>query len=145
MSPFRIWLKELNFSKKKKHDSQNWTVLFNMTQRIEPFFFDQYMTQRTNCSLFQNMTQRIEPSFQQMTQRIETFSNQRIEPFFFSKKKYDYKNWTFFNMTQRIEYASKDWTFFLFQFNRKNWKCFLICLKELNPLFQHVSMNWTFF
>ena len=72
----KLWLKELNPS--FQHDSKNWTLLFNMTHRIEPFFF--------------KMSQRIEPFLLNTTQRIEPF-------FFFSNS----KNWNFW-MTLRTEF-----------------------------------------
>ena len=78
------------------------------------------------------MAQRNEPSFQQMTQRIETFFwIKELNLFFLSKIRLKELNFLStwlkeLNMTQKIE------LFFLFQFDRKNWKYFLIWLKELN-------------
>ena len=131
------WLKELNvsFTKKKTHrtepifsyDTLNWTLLSNMTHK--------------NWTLLFYMTQRIEPIFQ-MTQRIEydsknwmNLSNMTQKSFFFwtwftelnlfsalliewNIWEYDSKNWTFFDLTQRIEpsvlHDPKNWTFFFF-------------------------------
>ena len=131
LSPFKIWLNDLSlfwnmtqriefFQKKKKPDSQNWTLLFNMTHRNWTFLF--------------NMTQRIEPLFS-LTRRIELFfksTTQRTEPFF--------------NMSQRIEYDSKDWTFFCFNLTEKIVYIFLnIWLKELNSFFSVWLKELTFF
>ena len=135
----------------KKKDSKKLNPFFSMTQRIEPSFW----------TCFNELNLRLvwltELNFfflsRNMTQRIETFLNQRIELFFFSNNTTQ-RTEPFFNMTQRIEYDSKDWTFFLFQFDRKFFIFFNMSqriepikkkrLKELNPLFEHVSMNWTF-
>ena len=63
-----------------------------------------------------------------MTRRIEFFSiDSKIE---------------FFLITQRIEYDSKDWTFF--QYDSKNRTLFWRCLNGLNP-FLDDSRNWTLF
>ena len=106
-----------------------------------------------------------------MTQRIELFVNDsfnwasfmnlfsiRIELLFLS----DSKNWTFFQYDSKdFEYFSKIWTLFwirlkestLFLIRLKKLKFLVdknstlskeLGLKELN-LFEHDSMNWTFF
>ena len=170
IEPFEIWHKELNFFRydpKKlnffvglwlqewsffeKYDSKNWTLLQNITQRIETHFFWN-MTQRIGpiCS---NMTQRIEPFFPYDSDNWALFLNWLTELFFieirilthrifFRKKKvfffeyvshhwtffgYDWQNWTFF------EYASKNGTpFFLKWLKELNTFFPLIWLKELN-------------
>ena len=50
---FRIWLKELNLLMTRGI----WPFLFNLNQRIEPFFFSN-LTQK-NWTSFMNMTQRV--------------------------------------------------------------------------------------
>ena len=105
-----------------------------MSQWIEPFLNDA----KNWTSFISNMTQRIEFFLKWL--KVLNF-------FFFLKMwlkrielcKYDSENWTFpfFNTTHRI----KDWCFFFFQFDSKNW----IWFKALNPLFQFDSKNWTFF
>ena len=98
---FWMWLKELN-------------LFLNVTQIIELFF---ECTQRINLV---SMTQWIEPFF--FEKENET---QRIEPFSIWLK-----DWFFFNVTQRIEYDSKNWTLssckFLFFLKKKlnNWSFF---------------------
>ena len=172
------WLKELNFLSKKNvtHRTEpfflthipfsikNWTLIFNMTQRIE---------------LFKNLTHRIEPLFQKkMTQRIELFWRffwlKELSPFFnniihkwltlfwtwlaefnffytwltelnFEKEKMTHRDWTLFetwfkeddsifSMTQRI---------FLFykMYDSKNK---LIVLGKNWICSKNDSKNWTF-
>ena len=105
---FLILLKELNLF--SKYDSKNWTFF-----SVELFF--QYDSK--NWTLFFRiwpkelnlfwMTQRIELLF--LTQGIERFSIWPKEWNFFEKKR---KNWTFFSLTQKIEffqYDTPNWTF----------------------------------
>ena len=132
------WLKELNTFVKKTVTHRT-EPFFHMIQRIEPFF----PTWRVkNWTLLFNMTQRIEPFF--LTCLIIFFAKniQRIEPSF----EYDSKNWTFSNMTPKIElflnmihrnepffqHYSKDGTF---ESTTQRIGHFLIWLKELNLLF----------
>ena len=115
---FLIWLTELKPS--FQNDSKNWTLLFNMTQRIESFI------------LF-NMTHRIEPFFRLWLIEFE----------------HDSKKWTIFllrNITQRIEPFLKIWLKELNPFyNMSIWiGFFLNILKELN-FFEYDSKIWTFF
>ena len=149
IEPFcQIWLKELNFLK-KKIDSKKWTFLkwfkelnpfvkFESKKRkkknrlkelnflkwlkeLNPFFFSIWLKE-LNFPFY--MSQRLEPCH--MTQRLDPFYKvwpSRIEPF----EKYDSKKWTsFFCTTHRIE-------------------LFWICLNELNPFFKCDSNSWTFF
>ena len=95
--------------------NQLWPTELNhflhMSHRIEPFFPTWLIK---NWTLLFNMTQRIEPDFQNLTQRIEPFSlhkrTQRIGPWkiiwlqqpnFFD----DSRNWTLFST------ESKTWAF----------------------------------
>ena len=165
-----IWLNELD--------------LFYMTLRIEPFS----PTDSKNWTLFFrdsmnwifSVIQRIVPSFLNVIQRIETFcwiwpkelshcwKILRIESFYkydwkfnpFWTFSYDSKNWTFFDMTRRIEpffeCDSKNCNFLqkvsprmdFLECDSKNW-IFSIWLKELKltqsiePLFQYDAENWT--
>ena len=111
-----------------KNNSKNWTLLINMTHRIEPFFsiwfkelnFWKKMSQRIelfhgydskNNTLFENVTRRIELFFENTTLWIWP------------------ENWTpyFLNLTQRIE-PLISWT----------WR------QELSRLiFEYDSQNWT--
>ena len=86
---FLVWLKEYFFLTQCMTQRINWSFLENMTRRIEPFF---------------NLTLRIEPSFLNVTQRIEHFSQS------------DSKNCFFFSI-------------WLEELNPLFW----ICLNELNP------------
>ena len=69
------WTFEPCVKKKKKKDSENGTLLkwfFEMTHRIEPFFFWTFSRWLKELKSFFNMTQRIEPFvFLKMSQRIE--------------------------------------------------------------------------
>ena len=138
----------------RKYALKNWTF-FYMTQRIEPS--SEHMTFKIWTSFFFSMTQRIEPFF--------WIRFTELNPFV----KYDSKNWTLFfqkkkstrrielfKMIQRIELFFSIWLKELkmtqkieplFRFNMTDSKncIFLIWLQKLNPLFEHVSMNWTFF
>ena len=96
--------KELNIL--FEYDSQNWTLFWNVTQRIEPDF---QKIDSKNWSLFTRRLKELNP-LHKMTQRIEPFFLKvwpsTIEPF----EKYDSKDWTLlFNMTQRIEPSFHKW------------------------------------
>ena len=65
---------ELNFFFLKNYDSQNGTLLFNLTQRIEPFSI---------------LLKELNP-FQHMTRRIEHFSIERFQ--YDSKGEFFFKN-----------------------------------------------------
>ena len=130
-----IWLKEIFYG------SKNWFFFStNMLQRIEPFLHD------SKEWFFFDMTQRIEPSSEHVTFKNWTsfFSVwlKRIEPFFCWTRstelnpfvKYDSKNWKWLKGLNLCFVSI--WLKELY---------FLIWLKELNPIFEHVSMNWTFF
>ena len=163
IEPFKKRLKVLN-------------PFFSMTQRIEPSFWKCFnelnlclvWLKELNFFLSRNMTQRIEPFFECDSQRIEPFFFSKymtrwIEPFF-SKMiqnfelslrnmsqiiEYDSKNWFFilknhsyyrtFFLTQRIEpclnFDSKNCFFFFQKIDSKNWTFF----------FQYVSKNSSFF
>ena len=117
---------------------RNWTLLFNITQRIE-LFFEYWLKELNFCwGLIIELIFSVrlkELNFLNMTERI---------PFFFSKKKTDSKNWIlFFSKKIRLKelnqifskYHSKNWTLFYQRtqriapfFSKKK-------LKELNSLF----------
>ena len=108
-------------------DSQNWTLLSNMTcKKLNPSF----QHDSKNWTLF-------------LTCLIIFFAKniQRIEPSF----EYDSKNWTFSNMTPR------KWTFFWTWFTEMNlffsitqrMEHLRVWLKELD-IFWFDSKNWTF-
>ena len=127
-----------------KVKESNLLFFFNTTQRIEHLFFcmwlmfsydlknwffiwlkEWYLTQRVEIYVFQNLIQRIGLFF--VTRRLEFFFQKLWRKDFFLK-----------NMTERIEpflYDSKNWTFF-----------FLICRKELSFfLLNFDSKNWAIF
>ena len=145
---FLFWLQELNFSKtiihwiepfflitltelnpSVQHDSKNWTLLFNMTQRTEPF-----------CSTW---LKEFNPSFSTWLKELNPFFwtwLKEIEPFLQHSLKlnslfeHDSKNWTIFlwgNITQNIEH--------ILQYDSKNWTLFSICLNELDFFFEHTQ------
>ena len=94
---FLISLKELNLF--FLYDSQNWTLLFKMTHRIEPFSSTWLLEIEP---FFQHWLVEIEPTcFEHDSENGTHLFNmtQRNEPFFHVSM-----NWSFFlNMTQRIE------------------------------------------
>ena len=123
---FSTWLTVLNpwFS---TLTHRNWMHFLNMSQRIEPFFF-QEISQRIEP--IEKMTQRIEPFFPNCSMNLIFFLNilKELNPFF----EYDSKNWTPFSsyVTRRIEP--------LFP---------LMWLEELNTLFSLMWLKriWTIF
>ena len=86
-----IWLKELNF--------------FSMTQRIEPFFFFFYMTQKR--------------AFKKKTKNLTFWWLTDLNHLFLE---YDYKNWPFFFWRLKVflfkRYDAKNWSFFDVYFSR---------------------------
>ena len=92
------------------HDSKNWT-LFSVTQRIEPSFswlkeLNLFLRDSMNWIFF--VFQRIVPLLLNVTQRIESLLKNwsfltYMNSTFFWTFSYDSKNWTFFDMTRRIE------------------------------------------
>ena len=133
-----MWLKELNpFPLQKKTDSKNltffqcdsknWTFL-SITQRIEPSSFKNW------TPFFLNMTQRTQPK--------------ELDAFWIWLN-----GLNFFNLIQRIELDSKNWTFFstwlkeldLFLHDLKNWTLFFdYDSKNWTSFFDYDSKNWTF-
>ena len=154
---FQIWLKEMNFLK-KKNDSKNWMFFQYFSKK---WFFlwlkGLIFLRRKELNLFfsLNMTQRIEfflwiwrkelnPFSGKMTQRIELspYATQRIV-FFFS---FASKNWAFFlNLTQRIElffeFDSKGLNLFI-EYDSKNWTFLSLTQRYF---FEYDSKNLTFF
>ena len=142
----RMFWKVKNVSKNWffEYNSQNWTLFFDMTYRIEPifstwlieFFFTKILTHRNDWSCLEKWLKELNP-FLNMTQRIELKKKSKIWTLF-KKKKNDSKNWTFF------ECNSKSWIFWVwleernFFFFSKKW------LKELKSL-EHDSKNCFFF
>ena len=113
-------------------DSQNWTLLFNMTHSIESFFSTWLIEIEPFCStwlieiepFFSTWLIEIEPFFSTWLIEIEPFfflnMTQRIEPTFFE---HDSKNWNHF-----FEHDSKNCFFSIWL---KNWTLFWIYLNEL--------------
>ena len=143
----------------KKIDTLNWTLLFNMTHRIEPFFstwlkelnffFEQYDSK--NCTFLCKIWLNLLNLFAQYGSKNWTLSyekTQRIELFIY----HDSQNWTFFNLTHRIQpffstrVISTNWTFsvWLMELNLLFMNLFSIWLKEMNS-FQYDSKKWTRF
>ena len=151
----------------KKDDSQNCTLLFNMTQRNWThflrkeyfYFFKIYDSNKLilfgkhdskNWTLL-SMTQRIEPFLEKEAIELKLF----YELFF----QYDSQKCIFFfNMTQRIDFFTmiqriqslkkkvdaKNWRFFLNMTQRIqlfSW----IWRKEFNFFHEYDAKNWTFF
>ena len=122
----KIWIKGLNFW---KCDSKQWTLCFNMSQRIEPtfpiwvkemifFFFWTWLTKLKELKLL-------------LTNDSKSWT--------FLKKKHDSQNWTIFSCD------SRNWTL-LSNMSHRNWTfLFFSWLKELNPFFWIWLEEWTFF
>ena len=132
--PFWTWLQELNFSFQKliermelKNDSNNWTLLINITPKkydSKNWTFFWIVTQKLKFlveksqkiklsflktqNLFFLMTGRIEPVFFNMTQRIEPFFSIWLKDFLNRLE----ESYPFFNTTQRIEPFLKSDSFF---------------------------------
>ena len=150
-------LEELNFF----YDSQNWTLVYNLTHRIEPLCTI-WLTQLYPFSM--NMSHRIEPFMDDSKNGFKKNSKN------WTLSKIDSKNWTFkkkikdlnplflidsknwallFNMFLRMKPSynmthsqnSKNWTFF--QYDSKNCLFFFNVTRRIEPSFLNVSMNWT--
>ena len=140
---FSIWLKDFF-----QYDSKNWTLLYNMTQRLGFFHpkkklkeFDFLWLTDLNLLFkifFQKMTRRIDPFFFTMTLKME---------FFFWSTNTNHRA-VFF------QYESQNWFFFEHDFFQ-NWIIFFwIRLEELKFsnttqriqlfFFRYDSKNWTF-
>ena len=116
----------------KNYDSQNGTLLFNLTQRIEPFSI---LLKELNP--FQHMTRRFEHFFNRnffnMTQRMKFFQ-------------YDLKSWThpfwwFTDLTflvKWVKYLNPFWTWLkelnFFSSDSHSWALFWNCLTKWNFL-----------
>ena len=184
-----MWLKELNFFDMTQriepsfsHDSKTWPFFFkNMTFKNWNF----WKYDSNNWSFLFCMTQRIEPFFSSVTQRMEPFLwirlkelnffflnkllkelnllkiTQKIEPFFLQKKIHRNKPSKFLNLTQNnvsnnwtlFEKDSKDWTLFsnmtqrveLFFFWKKTQRIelFFYMTQRIEPFFFYDSNTWT--
>ena len=139
---FTVWLREFNFWKKKKHlDAKNWTLLLEYDAKNWTLFecdsknwTSFFLIWLKELNPFLNKTHRIDfllkiwltesnPSFQHDSKIELSFRNmsQRIE--YDSKNCFFWKTWhsktcTFSNLTQGLNIFSiwlKNWTLFLFQ------------------------------
>ena len=159
-----IWMTpRIVFSNKKY--SMNWTF-WNMTQRIEHLnhvskrrlrewnslkFFLKWLIELNlffsfsrwlkELKSFFNMTQRIEPFvFLKTSQRIEYFFQKMLKElnlsFIWTTFLHDSMNWTFFNLTRRVESFQiwlKELDFFFFEYDSK-----------IEPSFEYDSKKWSF-
>ena len=124
--------------------SQKWTLLFNMTQRMN--FFDWLKKNWTGfleydsknwARIFSKMTRKNELS-RRMTQRIEPCVKRKVSKsgtcfWFWSKELFPF----FFNLTRRIKPFS--WIY------STELNLFSIWLKEFWTHKKYDSLNWTFF
>ena len=158
------WLRELN---PFQHDSQNWTFLFhvtyrnwtlllNMTPRIEPVFstwlkenvsffeldsknisfLTQCMTQRINWSFWENMTRTsfLEHEAQNWTSLVLNMTH-GIEPFFNLTLRMEPFSWIWLKELNLFSQSdSKNWIFFL-KVTQRIVSFFSVWLEELNPFF----------
>ena len=107
----KLWLTELNPS--YEYDSQNGTLLFNLTQRIEPF--SKYYSK--NWTLFNIWLEELNIFFQKnffiMTQRMKIFNMfWRVEPFFDMTWRIDFFGENESNIWSLFEHDSKKLNFF---------------------------------
>ena len=156
---FWIWLTELNFlnviQRFLHKDSKHWTLLVNMTHRIEPFcsIWLKELNHRTFSQWFKEFNfliwlEELNPFLKRpekltflvkMSQIIRTL----FEPWFTELnihfEKYDSKNSTLlFNMTYRIKSLSSTWLIEIEPF-------FSTLLKELNPLRLNMTLRFELF
>ena len=160
-----------------KNDAENWTFFsLNMTQRIEPFFLWMWRKELNpfffGCGVegwnfFLECGAKCWTLFLFDAKRRTFISLIWMTPrIVFSNKKYSV-DWTFWNMTRRIEHLNhvskrrlREWNYLKFFFEMTHriepffWT-FSIWLKELNPLFfskrlkelniffKKCSKNWT--
>ena len=149
---FFFLLQELN--RCEKNDSQNWTLLFDITQRNWTLFI--IWLQKLNFFIwlkewnlfFSNMTPRNELFFKIWLTKLNFFWIWLTELNFFFE--YDSQNWTFFlNMTHRIELFFSDTTQIIelfFWYDSKNWTPFFDKTQRIELLFvENDSTNWTLF
>ena len=130
-----------------KNDAENWTLFFIEYDAKNWTLFSLNVTSRI-WTFFLNMTQRIEP-FSYLTQRNEFLISLiwKTPRIVFSNKKYS-MNWTFWNMTQRIEHLNhvskkrlREWNSFKNDFFEITHRIeplfwtFSRCLKELKSFF----------
>ena len=96
-----------------QHDSKKLNPWKNMTQRVDFFFWtNRNMTQSMNWSLLHNMTPRIEPFKIWLTELNFLKNDSKNWTFFFQ---YDSKNWTLLLQKKRLielNMNQKDWTLF---------------------------------
>ena len=119
---FSTWLKELNLL--FQHDWKNWTFFLHWLKEL--ILFKKYDLQE--LKLLKNMTQRIEPLFLWLKD-VNIFSVWLKELNFFLKKKYNSKNWTFF------EYDAKNSTLFSWLWRKEFNPLFLNMTQRIEPLF----------
>ena len=129
------------------YDAKNWSF-FCKTQRT--FFLWIWrkelnlLMRRKELSLFLNMTQRIESFFEEKS-KIWTsyFQEYDSKNWTLCQKKKDSKNWTLLKWL--IELNLFLWT--SSQYDSKSWSLFAVWLQEFNfsRVFQYDSKNWTFF
>ena len=112
----RMFWKVKNVSKNWffEYNSQNWTLFFDMTYRIEPifstwlieFFFYKNFDSQKWLILSGKMTQRIEPFFEYDSKNRTQKKNQKFE--LFSKKKMTQRIEPSLNVTQKVEFFECD-------------------------------------
>ena len=179
IEPFISWIWRLELDLFSKYDSKSWTIFensldmtqrfelilliwleemnsfWNMTHRIEPFFFE---FDSQNWNLFLNITERIELLFLTRLEELSFFLNttQRIEHFwirlkefntlliwlkdFFQKKKTTQRIEPFFKIRLKV-------LFFVKKIDSKNWTLsFLVTTQRIELFFfWNDSKNWTYF
>ena len=123
---FSTWLTELNLSVHITH--RNWTLFFNMTQRIEPTFFaDDWK----NWTFFD--TKRLKVFFRKIDSKNSTFFSE-----------HDSRNWSFFGYDSKIFQNMTLRTVFFSNVTQK-MNLFLNVTRRISTLFYYDSKNWTHF
>ena len=126
---FFPWLKEMTLF--LQNDAQNWTLILNVTQRMEPFFL--WIRRKELNPFFFECDAEIWILFSLNT-------TQRIESFLFE---YDAKNWKLcLKWLEELnrENCSKTWTFF-FELDSKNRTLFFECDSKFENFWLKNSQN----
>ena len=117
-----------------QHESQYWTLLFNMTQRM--IFF--WLTQKNWIEFLEYDSKNWARIFSKMTRRIELFLEEWLKELNLVSKEKSQRVQLFF------DYEVKN-CFLSFSTWLEELNLFLICLKELSLFLEYDAQNWTFF
>ena len=149
LSP-KIRYKELNFfsfnmtQRFFQYDSKNWTLLYNMTQRLG-FFSPKKKLKEFDFLWLTDLNLLFKIFFTQkkwLEELIPFFIVTLKMFFFFTKYEYDSQNWTCFFEHDFFFFDIE--LFFFFEYDSKKWNS-PIRLRGFNFFLWYDSKNWTFF